>query len=109
MSNQLVVDGPPGYLALAALLGSYSAIFARGQRAHERLDTGPDRGPHLGHIGRSPLTVKPNILESGEVFELAHNELYLSPGPTTFIKVGNKDGRNFSQCGNVFPRGTDQP
>ena len=109
MSNQLVVDGPPGYLALAALLVGDSAIFERGQRTHERLNTVPDLGPHLGHIGVSPFSVKPNLLELSEVFDLAHDELHFRADLTFAIKVVNEAGPNLFKCGNIFPRATDQP
>ena len=109
MSKQLVVDRPPGYLALAALLVSDSAIFERGQRTHERLDTGPDREPYLGHIGRSLFTVEPNILKSGKVFDLAHDKLHFQADLTFAIKVVNEAGPNLFKCGNIFPRATDQP
>ena len=109
MTHQLIVAGPPGYLALAALFIRYFAILALGQRAQIWLDVGPDHGPHSGHSGRSPATFGPDTLDPGEVLDLAHEHLHLRAGPPFIVKVGEKGGRNLSKLRDVLVRGTHQP
>ena len=77
MTNDFVVTGPPGYLALTALVIGYFAILVLSQCAQNFLDMGPDCGPHFGHSGRSPASLEQDTLDFDKVIDLAYDYLHL--------------------------------
>ena len=88
--NQLVVAGPPGYLALAALFVGHFAVLARSYRAQIWLEMAPDCRPHFGHSGYRPANLEPDTFEASEVLDLAHHQLHLRADLPTLVKVANK-------------------
>ena len=88
--NQLVVAGPPGYLALAALFVGHFAVLARSYRAQIWLEMAPDLQPYFGHSGYRPATLEPDTYEASEVLDLAHHQLHLRADLPTPVEVANK-------------------